>query len=139
MSWLKNIFSGGVADLAETAAEIFTTTDKERLEQYRAETERMEVEQESQLMQQKVNLAQARHRSLFVAGPRPFIMWVGGLALALHFFLYPLIQLFVPLFVPDIVIPDLPTEMGLLITILGPLLGIGQIYRTFEKTKGLSQ
>lgn len=38
-----------------------------------------------------VNSNEAKHASLFVAGWRPFIGWIGGLALAYQFLLYPLL------------------------------------------------
>ena len=45
------------------------------------------------LMQGQIetNKAEAQHGSIFVAGWRPFIGWVGGAALAYQFLLYPLL------------------------------------------------
>ena len=43
--------------------------------------------QESNMAQVDVNKAEAQHRSIFVAGWRPFIGWVCGVALAYHFIL----------------------------------------------------
>ena len=39
----------------------------------------------------EINEAEAQHGSVFVAGWRPFIGWVGGLALAYQFLLYPIL------------------------------------------------
>ena len=36
-------------------------------------------------LQTKINLAEASHRTLFVAGWRPFIGWICGFALAYNF------------------------------------------------------
>src|SRR5210317_2437442 len=46
---------------------------------------------ESNMAQVEVNKAEAQHRSLFVAGWRPFVGWTCGIALAYHFVLNPLI------------------------------------------------
>lgn len=42
------------------------------------------------LAQLKVNQQEAAHNSLFVAGWRPFIGWVCGVALCWHFILQPI-------------------------------------------------
>jgi hypothetical protein len=42
------------------------------------------------LAQLKVNQQEAAHRSLFVAGWRPFVGWVCGVALSWHFILHPI-------------------------------------------------
>ena len=44
------------------------------------------------LAQLEVNKAEAAHKSIFVAGWRPFVGWVCGVALAYHFILAPLLQ-----------------------------------------------
>src|SRR5210317_21827 len=46
---------------------------------------------ESAMAQVSVNQAEAKHRSIFVAGWRPFIGWTCGFALAYHFVVAPLI------------------------------------------------
>ena len=44
---------------------------------------------ESAMAQISVNQAEAKHKSLFVAGWRPFVGWTCGVALAWHFVLAP--------------------------------------------------
>ena len=46
---------------------------------------------EAAMAQVATNQAEAKHRSVFVAGWRPFIGWTCGVALAYHFVLTPLI------------------------------------------------
>src|SRR5210317_290083 len=46
---------------------------------------------EAAMAQVEVNKMEAQHRSLIVAGWRPFIGWTCGIALAYHFVLNPLI------------------------------------------------
>ena len=46
---------------------------------------------ESAMAQVDVNKSEAQHRSIFVAGWRPFIGWICGIALAYHFVVSPII------------------------------------------------
>jgi hypothetical protein len=85
----------------------------------------------------EVNKAEASHRSPLVAGWRPFIGWVCGIALAWHFVLSPVIIFVAAWF--NVVLPALPEfDMGSLMTVLMGMLGLGGL-RTFEKTKGLTK
>ncbi len=80
-------------------------------------------------LQTKINEVEAQHRSMFVAGWRPFIGWVCGLAFAYHFVAFPIVRTIYP----DIEFPTLNTEP--LFTVLMGMLGLGGL-RTFEKLKG---
>lgn len=92
---------------------------------------------EANMMQAETNKEEAQHRSVWVAGWRPFIGWVCGVALAWHFVLSPVILFLAAWF--NVVLPALPTfDMGSLMTVLMGMLGLGGL-RTFEKTKGLTK
>jgi len=92
---------------------------------------------EAAMAQVKVNAAEAGHRSVFVAGWRPFVGWVCAIALACHFVLHPVI-LFVVGFA-GLTIPVLPEfDMDSLMTVLLGMLGLGGL-RTYEKSKGLTK
>jgi len=92
---------------------------------------------EAQIAQIEVNKQEAQHRSIFVAGWRPFIGWTCGTALAYHFVLNPLI-LFTTAFA-GVEIPELPSfDMETLTTVLLGMLGLGGM-RSFEKFKGLTK
>lgn len=85
----------------------------------------------------EINKQEASHRSMFVAGWRPFIGWSCGVALAWHFVLQPVVVFAVAYLGVDI--PALPTfDMDSLMTVLLGMLGLGSL-RTFEKTKGLTK
>jgi hypothetical protein len=93
--------------------------------------------QERAMAQADVNKQEAQHRNIWVAGWRPFIGWVCGVALAWHFVLAPVV-LFVAAWV-DVQLPTLPAfDMDSLMTVLLGMLGLGGL-RTFEKHKGLSR
>ncbi len=87
--------------------------------------------------QLEINKAEAQHKSIFVAGWRPFIGWTCGVALCWHFVLAP-VTMFLCAYL-GVTIQELPSfDMGSLLTILGGLLGLGSL-RTYEKQKGLTK
>ncbi|WP_332848727.1 3TM-type holin [Massilia sp. S19_KUP03_FR1] len=82
-----------------------------------------------------INQAEASSTSLFVAGPRPFIMWVCGFAFAYKFILAPAAAFALTAAGHPIALPVLDfTEMS---TVLLGLLGLGGL-RTVEKIKGVA-
>jgi len=84
-----------------------------------------------------INKAEASHRSIFVAGWRPFVGWTCGVALAWHFVLAPFI-IFGSAYA-GIELPELPQfDMSSLLTVLMGMLGLGGL-RSFEKYKGLTK
>ena len=79
---------------------------------------------------------EAAHRSIFVAGWRPCIGWVGAISIAWHFILQPITIFFLGVF--DLPY-DLPAfDMDAMLTIIMGMLGIGGM-RSFEKFKGLTK
>jgi len=93
--------------------------------------------QEQVLAQLEVNKTEAAHRSMWVAGWRPFVGWTCGAAMAWHFILLP-VTLFVTSFT-GFEVPQLPAfDMDSLMTVLLGMLGLGGL-RTFEKSKGLAR
>jgi len=93
--------------------------------------------QETKMAQIAVNQEEAKHRSTFVAGWRPFVGWTCGVALAYHFVVAPLVLFAAAWFGAQI--PELPTfDMEALLTVLMGMLGLGGL-RTFEKYKGITK
>ena len=85
----------------------------------------------------EINRAEAQHRSMFVAGWRPFLGWCLSFAMAWHFVLAPF-TMFICAYA-GIEIPALPEfDMGSLMTVLMGMLGLGGL-RTFEKYKGVTK
>lgn len=80
-------------------------------------------------IQTKINEIEAGHRTVFVAGWRPFIGWVCGVALAYNFVIR---DLFIWALDPQEVPPAL--QMEHLMTVLLGMLGLGGL-RTYEKVK----
>lgn len=95
--------------------------------------------QNADLSQLEVNKAEAATGSLFIAGWRPFIGWVGGAAIAWQFFLKPLILAFGGFLSEHFVTtvlnsPSIDDNMWQLVT---AMLGIGAM-RSYEKLKGVA-
>ena len=78
-------------------------------------------------LQAQINEQEAKHRTIFVAGWRPFIGWVCGFALAYNFVLRDLLVWYVGV---ESAPPAL--QMEHLMTVLIGMLGLGGM-RTFEK------
>ena len=92
---------------------------------------------EANMAQVEVNKAEAKHRSIFVAGWRPFVGWICAVALGYHFVLHPIILFGAGW--AGVEIPDLPAfDMDSLMTVLLGMLGLGGL-RSYEKSKGLTK
>lgn len=88
------------------------------------------------LAQLDINKQEAAHRSVFVAGWRPFIGWSCGLALAWTYVMTPILQ-FTLAQAGHLV--DLPAiDMSQMMPVLMGILGLGGL-RTFEKFKKVSK
>jgi len=88
------------------------------------------------LAQMEVNKAEAVHKSIFVAGWRPFVGWTCGVSLAYHFLLAPILQFSFALAGYDQELPKF--DFSQLSTILMGLLGLGGL-RTWEKMNGVAR
>ena len=84
--------------------------------------------------QLSINREEAKSPRIFVAGWRPFIGWVGGIALAYQFIVYPLILWGWAAWGPDGVSPPPSVDAAALYPLLLGMLGIGSM-RSFDKLK----
>tara|TARA_R100000963_G_scaffold31375_1_gene22773 strand:- start:324 stop:731 length:408 start_codon:yes stop_codon:yes gene_type:complete len=116
----------------------FLPEDKEA----RAKAER-DIEQQLSAHLAKIDLAQldinkqeAAHRSIFVAGWRPFIGWTCGLALAYTYVIQPVLVFGLGQAGYLITLPTM--ELGEMMPVLMGMLGLGGL-RTFEKFKGVTK
>ena len=84
-----------------------------------------------------INQKEAEHGSLFVAGWRPGIGWICGIALGWNFILQPIIVW--GALVAGVDLAEAPQlETGELTTILLGMLGLGGL-RTYEKRLGVAR
>ena len=91
---------------------------------------------DANLAQIELNKQEAAHKNIFVAGWRPFVGWICGIALAYHFILSPIIE---TVLIASGITINLPSfEFSQLSSILMGMLGLGGL-RTYEKMKGVSR
>ena len=87
--------------------------------------------------QLEINKQEAQHASLFVAGWRPGIGWICGIALGWNFIVQPIGSW--AAFVGGVDLAGMPTlDTGELTTILLGMLGLGGL-RTYEKRLGVDR
>lgn len=120
------LLGGSAAGLAETVAGIVD-------EFVDTEGEKQDREILRQKLQLAVNAAEAQHRTLFVAGWRPFVGWVCGVAFAYHFIAQPLLAFAAAWAGQTIALPQFDTST--LFYVLGGMLGLGG-FRSLEKAAG---
>lgn len=103
-----------------------------------ADLEALKLSVQSDVEQMRVNAEEAKHANVFVAGWRPFIGWVCGIAMAYHFILQPLLAFIIAnnSELGDVKLPSF--DMDALFTVLMGMLGLGGM-RTFEKIKGVAR
>ena len=131
---------GTVIESVGKVASDLITTDKERLELALREKE---IDQRTDLAQVEVNRTEAQHASVFVAGWRPAIGWIGAAAMAYQFLAYPLMQWAWTWgqgagHIPANLQPPPVLEADQLWVILSGILGIAGM-RTYEKQKGVAR
>jgi len=115
--------------------ELFTSDD----ERMAAKLKVLELEKSGELAQIAVNAQEAKHNSIFVAGWRPFIGWVCGLAFTWAFLMYPVFSFFVVaigLPVDLTLVPEL--DLAAMMPVLMGMLGLGAM-RSWEKREGVAR
>ena len=132
----------GVGAIIESVGKVagdLITTEKERRQ---LDLEEKKIDQATDLAQIEVNKVEAASSSVFVAGWRPAIGWIGASALAYQFLAYPLF-LWVWTYlqgtgwIPKELQPPPVLKADELWVILSGILGIAGM-RSFEKTKGVA-
>lgn len=132
---------GGIVNTVGQLVDDLVTTDKERLdaeiELRKLGIEEKRIEADLSKGQIEVNKEDAKHSSVFVAGARPFIMWVCGVAFAYASVLEPLLRFASKVWLGYAgEFPVIDTDLTL--QILFGILGLGA-YRTAEKFKGVAR
>ena len=137
MAWWSALLGGGGGSLVGAVGKIIDdvhTSDEERAAATRLQTE---LEQIPALAQVTLNTAEAQHRTLFVAGWRPFIGWVCGAGLGYHFLAHPLLTWGLKILAPEVEAPP-ALEVGLLLDLVLAMLGLAGM-RSWEKNKGVTK
>lgn len=136
----------GIIEAVGKVADDLVTSDAERLQADLAGMaiglDAAKVDADLIKGQQEINKEEAKHASIFVAGARPAILWVGVVSLAYQFLLYPLMTWLWAFFqaqgwVPLAVAPPPILDVDALMVLMTGVLGIAGA-RTFEKVRGVS-
>lgn len=127
MGILSKIIGGSAAEPIEAVGKVLTSVFGDKGEKLSHDEVMARIAQAPQMVQAEINKVEAGHRSLFVAGWRPFIGWVCGLGLAYAFLIDPILTRY------GAVGPALP--MDYIMKLVWALLGLGA-YRTAEKIQG---
>lgn len=108
-----------------------------KLEELRQQGGLAELNAHVQIMlaQINVNAEQAKSKSMFVAGSRPFIIWVCGFGLAFQYLLHPLF-IWVWAFGNLTGTAPPPMDMSVMMPLLLGLLGLGTM-RSADKKNGV--
>ncbi|NOZ43376.1 MAG: hypothetical protein GXP02_09510 [Alphaproteobacteria bacterium] len=136
MGILTKILGGPAIDAVTAVGNVVDklfTSDDERAQ---AAILMEKIRQKPQILQAEINRVEASHRSLFVAGWRPFIGWVCGLGFLWAFLLLPLFQWIVAIEGLDVTAPAILTDN--MMELVMALLGLGTL-RTAEKMTGRSK
>jgi hypothetical protein len=126
-----------IGDIIQTVGNLagdLITTEKETrqldIDEYNAETKRLESQTE-------INKIEAASSSLWVAGARPFIMWVCGIAFAYASVLEPVLRFASKVWFGYA--GDFPViDTNLTMQVLFGILGLG-VMRSAEKWKGFAK
>ena len=127
MGWFSSEVTEPVIAVGKVLDNLFTSDD-ERLTHAEVKTK---LEQRPTMVQAETNKIAATHRSVFVAGARPALLWVCASGYAFAFLVNPIIQ-----WLSGAPGPVLPMDSMEALT-LG-MLGLAGL-RTVEKIKGVSK
>ena len=131
MGILSSLFSGGssIAHPIEAIGNIIDSVFTSDEEKAHGDLLKQRLALKPALMQAEINKVQAGHRSIFVAGARPFLMWVCGMGFLFAFVINPVLQWLAP----ELGSPELPLDAMLELTLA--MLGLAGL-RTVEKLNG---
>ena len=100
------------------------------------ERELVEAANSAMLAQTEINAVEAQHKSIFVAGWRPFIGWVCGVGIAWSMVVQPVAQWAMIAWGDGTELPTIDTSY--LMELVTAMLGMSGL-RTFEKMRGVAR
>ena len=131
MGLLQKLVGGAATAPIEAIGNVISRVYEGKNEKLSHEEIMTKLAMQPQLLQAEITKMEAQHRTMFVAGARPAILWVCAVGLAFVFVLNPVIQ-----WVTGDPGPVLPTES--LTGMVYALLGLGAL-RTVEKVSGAAK
>jgi|TARA_B110000858_G_scaffold182445_1_gene221875 hypothetical protein len=132
MSFIAKLFGGGTKGIGQLAKDIREAVKGKELDP----NAQLEMAGKLAEVQTKINEAEASHRSVFVAGWRPFIGWVCGIGLGYAVFLEPLLRFTFTVKGWTVDFPEINTNVTMQV-LLG-MLGLAGA-RSYEKKNKLTK
>ena len=132
MSWLSRLLGTGTKGFGSLAKDIREAIKGKELDP----NKKLEIAGKLAEVQTKINEAEATHRTVFVAGWRPFIGWVCGLGLLYAVFIEPLLRFVFTVNGWDIEFPHIDTTITM--QVLFGMLGLVGA-RSYEKKNNLTK
>lgn len=132
MSFIAKLFGGGTKGIGQLAKDIREAVKGKELDP----NAQLEMAAKLAEVQTKINEAEASHRSVFVAGWRPFIGWVFGIGLGYAVFLEPLLRFTFTVKGWTVDFPEINTNVTMQV-LLG-MLGLAGA-RSYEKKNKLTK
>lgn len=137
---MNPLLLGGIIDIGRSLLDRIFPDPAQRaaaeLELLKAQQEgafkEMDAELQRSLAQTNINAVEASSTSIFVAGWRPAVGWIGVAALAYQYILRPLAPWLLQ--AAGHPVPEMPTLDGGLFELVSLMLGLGGL-RSFEKLK----
>ncbi len=132
MSWLSRLLGSGTKGIGSLAEDIREAIKGKELDP----NKKLEIAGKLAEVQTKINEAEATHRTVFVAGWRPFIGWVCGLGLLYAVFIEPLLRFVFTVNGWEIEFPHIDTTITM--QVLFGMLGLVGA-RSYEKKNNLTK
>tara|TARA_R110000823_G_scaffold281925_1_gene400177 strand:- start:1106 stop:1504 length:399 start_codon:yes stop_codon:yes gene_type:complete len=132
MSWLSKLLGAGTKGLGDLAKDIREAVKGKELDP----NKQLDIAAKLAEVQTKINEAEATHRTVFVAGWRPFIGWVCGLGLLYAVFIEPLLRFVFTVNGWEIEFPHIDTTITM--QVLFGMLGLVGA-RSYEKKNNLTK
>ena len=127
------VVGGGKATSAvEAAGHIINSVHTSEEERAQAKVIKQKMVMQLSLIQTEIMRVRASHRSWFVAGARPFLLWICGPGFLFSFVVNPLLQWMMS----DVGAPEMPTDITMELTLA--MLDLAGL-RTIEKLQGFSK
>ena len=130
---LGKIFGGDTLKTVGTVIDDlhFSGEEKEKLK-----LQMKEIDAKLKEKQLDINKVEAGHKSLFVAGWRPFLGWISGLRIGYVYLFQPILDMILQMF--GVEVDWVVLDLGQLMPLILGMLGLGGL-RSFEKAKGLTK
>ena len=132
MSWITRLLGGSTKGLGDLAKDIREAIKGKELDP----NVQLDIAAKLAEVQTKINEAEAGHRSVFVAGWRPFVGWVCGFGLLYAVLLEPLLRFIFTVNGWDSTFPIIDTTITM--QVLFGMLGLAG-FRSYEKKNNLTK